>query len=177
MLYSLLFILASLFSQFSTLAAAVPNPVFSFDRLQTAENEPSSVTSFHPTLPPNCVSDLNDLKSQYNTIFDGDYSSKFDDISALCYNTNSEAHWEHSEGFNHLYLDKFDKFRKNCCQDSMQHWEGGIAVAEPWEDFKLPWKYLFFLASFCCLLVVFKAAWENGLQNFDSPIFVIYHSG
>lgn len=185
MLCSLLFILASLLSQSSTLAAAIPTPSHSFNGLQTAEDVLSSVTSFHTTISPNCASYLNELKTQYNTIFDGDYSSKFDDIFGLCYNINNGARWENGEGFDPSYLEKFDKVRENCCLDSMQHGEGGSAMADPLEDLKLPWKYLFFLASFSCLLVVFKAAWkqnlcksclENVLPSSDSLIFVIYHA-
>lgn len=184
MLYSLLFILASLLSQSSTLAAVIPTPNHSFNGLQTAEDVSSSVTSFHTTLSPNCASYLNELKAHYNTIFDGDYSSKFDDIFGLCY-INNEVSWGNSGEFDALYLDKFEKIRENCCLDSMQHGEGGGAMADPLENFKLPWKYPFFLASFSCLLVVFKAIWkqnlcerclENVLQSSDGPIFVLYHA-
>ncbi|KAJ5952441.1 uncharacterized protein N7479_010854 [Penicillium vulpinum] len=170
MLYSLLFILVSLLSQSFTLAAAVQTS--SLDRLQTVEDESNSVISFYATLSPTCTSDLNELKAQYNTLFDGDYSSKFDDILALCYTMNYEANRENSEGFGLSYPDKFDKVRENCC-----HEEANFTVTEAWRNLKLYWKYLLFSVSFC-LLVVFKSTWvqinlrsssfENDLQNSET---------
>ncbi|KAJ5476331.1 hypothetical protein N7475_002060 [Penicillium sp. IBT 31633x] len=118
MLYSLHSLPFLLLTQSFTLAAAVQNP--SFARFPTVGNVPRPPTTFHASLSADCPSDLNDLKAQYNTIFDGDYGSKFDDeILTLCYNLNNEAHWKKNQGFGPSYRDKFDKVVNNCCAASM----------------------------------------------------------
>lgn len=151
-----------LLAQLSVLAEALQSPL----QWPSMEEEVAMEEPSYPapsTIPPllSCSLDMVDFKEvDYNTLFDGGYGSKFENIIlTLCSSEGKQIPWKKTAPFEPSTL---DQVAEQCCSDIMYGLETVSLKEVHSTEFHSPWKLFFFFTAFLfCVLYIIRYAYES----------------